>query len=139
MAELKTKPTKASVTDFLQTVDESRRADCKALVRMMSEATGARPRMWGPSIIGFGDHEYKNAAGKASPWFIAGFSPRKRDLTLYLMTGIARYPSHLKKLGDHSTGKSCLYIKRLADVDVAVLKDLIATAVKDLRTPRHIE
>ena len=133
MAELKTKPTKASVDTFLDSVDEGRRADCKALVRIMSAATGAKPRMWGPSIIGFGDYEYKNSAGKGVSWFVAGFSPRKRDLTLYIMPGVARYPKLLEKLGAHSMGRSCLYIKRLADVDVSVLKDLVNTAVSDLR------
>jgi hypothetical protein len=133
MAELKTKPTKASVDAFLKTVDEGRRADCRALVRIMTEATGATPRMWGPSIIGFGDYRYTNAAGKGSDWFVTGFSPRKRDLTLYIMPGIQRYPDLLARLGEHATGKSCLYIKRLADVDMTVLKQIINRSLKDLR------
>ena len=133
MAELKTKPTSASVSAFLDSVDEARRADCKTLVKILKGATGSSPKMWGPSIIGFGDHAYRNAAGKAMPWFVAGFSPRKRDLTLYIMPGVERYPEYLAKLGPHSTGKSCLYIKRLADVDVKVLEQLVAAAVKRVR------
>ena len=135
MAELKTKPTKASVAAFLETVDEDRRADCKALVRLMTDATGARPQMWGPSIVGFGSHRYQYESGRGGDWFMAGFSPRKRDLTLYIMPGVKRYPKLLEKLGQHSTGVGCLYIKKLADIDVAVLKELLATAVKDLQKP----
>jgi hypothetical protein len=133
MPELKTKATSASVTAFLETVDELRRADCKALVKLLQAATGSKPKMWGPSIIGFGEHAYKNAAGKSVDWFVAGFSPRKRDLTLYLMPGVQRYPEYLAKLGPHSTGKSCLYIKRLDDVDVKVLERLVTAAVKCAR------
>ena len=133
MAELKTKPTSASVSAFLDSVDEARRADCKTLVKILKGATGSSPKMWGRSIIGFGDHAYRNAAGKAAPWFVAGFSQRKRDLTLYIMPGVERYPEYLAKLGPHSTGKSCLYIKRLADVDVKVLEQLVTAAVKRVR------
>ena len=132
MAELKTKKTKVSVATFLKGVDEARRADCEALVTIMKQATKAEPVMWGPSIIGFGDMRYKGASGEMD-WFITGFSPRKRDLTLYLMSGAHRYPELLAKLGRHSTGKSCLYIKRLADVDMAVLKELVTTSVKNTR------
>jgi hypothetical protein len=133
MAELKTKKTNASVATFLKGVDKSRRADCEALVKLMKQATKAEPVMWGPSIVGFGDLRYKGASGE-SDWFVTGFSPRKRDLTLYLMPGVQRYPELLAKLGRHSTGKSCLYIKQLADVDMAVLKELVTTAVKNTRT-----
>ena len=132
MAELKTKKTKASVATFLKGVDESRRSDCEALVKLMKQATKAEPIMWGPSIIGFGDLRYKGASGEMD-WFVTGFSPRKRDLTLYLMPGVQRYPELLAKLGRHSTGKSCLYIKRLADVDMAVLEELVTTAAKNAR------
>jgi hypothetical protein len=132
MAELKTKKTKASVATFLKGVDEGRRTDCEALVKMMKQATKAEPVMWGPSIIGFGDLRYKGASGEMD-WFVTGFSPRKRDLTLYLMPGVQRYPELLTKLGKHSTGKSCLYIKRLADVDMAVLEELVTTAAKHAR------
>jgi hypothetical protein len=133
MAELKTKKTTASVAAFIKGVDADRQADCNALVRLMSEATGAKPKMWGPSIIGFGDYRYLNTAGKGSDWFVTGFSPRKKDLTLYIMPGVQRYPDLLKKLGAYSTGKSCLYIKRLADVDMAVLKQIVHTSVRHLQ------
>jgi Domain of unknown function (DU1801) len=133
MAELKTKKTNASVDAFLKTVDAERRDDCKALVRIMTEATGAKPKMWGPSIIGFGDYRYTNAAGKGTDWFVTGFSPRKRDLTLYIMLGVQRYPDLLAKLGTHSTSGSCLYIKKLADVDVAVLEQIVNKSVKNLQ------
>jgi hypothetical protein len=135
LAELKTKPTKASVDAFLKTVDENRRDDCKALVRMMSDATGAKPQMWGPSIVGFGSHRYEYESGRGGDWFMVGFSPRKRDLTLYLMAGVRRYPQLLAKLGQHSIGVGCLYIKKLTDIDVAVLNELIATSVNDLKKP----
>jgi hypothetical protein len=135
MAELKTKPTKVSVDAFLTTVDDERRPDCKALVRMMSDATGAKPQMWGPSIVGFGAHRYQYPSGRGGDWFMVGFSPRKRDLTLYVMPGVQRYPQLLAKLGKHSTGVGCLYIKKLADIDVAVLKELLVTSVRDLRKP----
>ena len=135
MAELKTKPTKAGVDSFLKTVDDDRRADCKTLVRLMSDATGAKPQMWGSSIVGFGSHRYQYPSGRAGDWFMVGFSPRKRDLTVYIMPGVKRYPRLLAKLGPHSTGVGCLYIKKLADVDVEVLKELLATSVKDLQKP----
>jgi hypothetical protein len=137
LTELKTKPTKASVDAFLETVDEHRRADCTTLVRMMSDATGAKPQMWGPSIVGFGSHRYEYESGRGGDWFMVGFSPRKRDLTLYIMPGVRRYPQLLARLGQHSTGVGCLYIKKLADIDVPVLKELIATAVKDVQKPRR--
>jgi len=130
MAQLKTQKPKRSVTEFLAQVDDERRSDCRALVRLMGEATAAKPTMWGPSIIGFGRYRYKNGSGKSTDWFIAGFSPRKRDLTLYLMAGVSRFPQLLARLGQHSTGVSCLYIKRLADVDAAVLKELLDASVR---------
>jgi uncharacterized protein DUF1801 len=137
MAELKTKPTTASVTDFLDSVDdEERRKDCFTVAKIMQEATGAAPKMWGPSIVGFGDHRYTNARGQGTDWFLIGFSPRKTDLTLYLMPGSPRYAEHLKALGKHKTGKACVYIKRLADVDQVVLRRLVEESVKHLRARR---
>jgi len=126
MAELKTKPSEASVGTFLAGVpDEARRADCQALVKLMKSVTKARPRMWGPSIVGFGSYRYKYDSGREGEWFLAGFSPRKSDLTLYIMSGLGPHAGLLRKLGRHKTGKSCLYIKRLADVDLDVLRELI--------------
>jgi Domain of unknown function (DU1801) len=132
VAELKTKATRASVTEFLNSIaDDARRADCKSLVAMMTEATKAKPVMWGPAIIGFGDHEYTGANGKSNKWFQAGFSPRKQALTLYLMGGSDK--QLLAKLGAHTTGASCLYVKRLEDVHGPTLQKLIANSVKRLR------
>jgi hypothetical protein len=137
MAELKTKRTNASVNAFLNKVpDETYRKDCKALVRMMKDASKAQPKMWGPSIIGFGDYRYKYASGRENDWFVIGFSPRKQDLTLYLMTGFAQYDTLMAKLGKHKTSKHCIHIKRLSDIDPAVLQKLLSTSVKDLK--KHV-
>jgi hypothetical protein len=136
MAELKTQKTAASVEAFLKTLDDTRRADCRALVRIMREATGAKPTMWGTNIVGFGSYHYKYDSGRAGEWFITGFSPRKRDLTLYIMPGVGRYKPLLARLGPHKTGVSCLYLKRLADVDTTVLKELVSAAVNTLRDRR---
>jgi hypothetical protein len=134
MAELKTKATTASVADFIDAVgDEERRKDCRTVAKIMQKATGAKPKMWGPSIIGFGDHRYKYETGRELDWFLAGFSPRKRDLTLYIMPGFDRYPDLMASLGRHSTGKSCLYVKRLADIDTKVLEKLVTESVKHMK------
>ena len=135
MAELKTKATTASVSDFLDAVDdEERREDCRTVVKIMQKATGAKPKMWGPSIVGFGDHHYKYESGRELDWFLTGFSPRKRDLTLYIMPGFDRYDDLMASLGKYKTGKSCLYIKRLADVDQKVLTTLVESSVKHMRS-----
>jgi hypothetical protein len=132
VAELKTKATRASVTEFLNSItDDERRADSRALVEMMTKATKAKPVMWGPAIIGFGDHEYTGATGKSTKWFQAGFSPRKHALTLYLMGGWDK--ALLAKLGESTTSVSCLYVKRLDDVNRTTLQKLIATSVKRLK------
>lgn len=134
MAELKTTKTSTSVTSFLNAIpDEARRKECKTVAKLMKDATGARPRMWGPTIVGFGDMRCKYASGREVDWFLTGFSPRKDNLTLYLMPGLEPHAALLKKLGRHSTGKSCLYIKRLDDIDRAVLERLIADGVKAAR------
>jgi len=136
MAELKTKPTTASVADFLASVDdEERRRDCLAIATIMENATGSKPRMWGPSIVGFGEYRYKGASGETD-WFLTGFSPRKRELTLYIMSGVERYPDLVAKLGKYKTGKACLYLKRLADVDAKVLTTLIEASVKTMKGKR---
>jgi hypothetical protein len=133
MAELKTKQTTASVEEFLNSVaDESRRKDCFRVLEIMKAATRTEPAMWGTSIVGFGRYRYKYESGTKGEWFLVGFSPRKQDLTLYIMAGLERYPSLMKKLGKHKTGKSCLYIKKLEDVDVPTLKQLIKQSVADL-------
>jgi hypothetical protein len=133
VAELKTKATKSGVTQFLNAIsDDERREDCKTLVDMMTKATKSKPVMWGPAIVGFGDHEYTGANGKSTRWFQAGFSPRKQALTLYLMGG--KDEQLLAKLGNQSSGVGCLYIKRLDDVHRPTLQKLIADSVKRLKT-----
>jgi hypothetical protein len=130
MAELKTKPNEESVIDFLQSVpDERKREDSFAILELMKEVTGQEPKMWGDSIIGFGNYHYKYASGREGDWFVTGFSPRKQNLTLYIMSGFDEYEALLKKLGKYKTGKSCLYVNRLADVDMAVMKELIRKSV----------
>jgi hypothetical protein len=134
VAEAKTKPTKASVTQFLNKIpDAARREDCFAIAKMMEEITGSKPQMWGPSIVGFGTYHYKYASGHEGDWPVAAFSPRKQDLTLYLMPGFEKRQELMAQLGKHRTGKSCLYIKRLSDIHVPTLKKLIKTSVKDLK------
>jgi hypothetical protein len=134
MAELKTKKNAASVTGFLGKVeDPERRKDCKTLVAMMRRATGAKPAMWGPSIVGFGSYHYVYASGREGDWPLTGFSPRKNDLTFYIMAGFDRYKPLMAKLGKYKTGRSCLYVKRLADVDPRVLERLIAESVKQMK------
>ena len=134
MAELKTKPTKASVEKFLNQVpDETRREDCFKVAKIMEEITGCKPEMWGPSIVGFGSYRYKYASGREGDWPITAFSPRKQDLTLYIMPGFTQQAELMEQLGKHRTGKSCLYIKRLSDVHMPTLKKLIRDSVKRMR------
>ena len=129
MAELKTKATHASVDEFLQGIkDDKKRQDCYEILKIMNKATKAEPKMWGTSIVGFGDRHYVYESGREGDWFIAGFSPRAQNLTLYMMGGLD--PQALKKLGKYKTGKGCLYINKLEDVDVKVLNELITSAVK---------
>ncbi|MEW5987493.1 MAG: DUF1801 domain-containing protein [Chloroflexota bacterium] len=126
MAELKTKLTEQSVEAFLNTVaDERKRQDCYTILELMREATGAEPKMWGDSIVGFGRYHYKYASGREGDWFLAGFSPRKQNLTLYIMGGFDTYEELMVQLGKYTTGKSCLYVKRLADVNLQVLQELV--------------
>jgi hypothetical protein len=131
MAELKTQVTKASVDKFLAGIkDEKKREDCYQILKLMKKATKAEPKMWGPSIIGFGDYHYKYASGRENDWFVAGFSPRVQNLTLYMMGGLDS--ELLKKLGKYKTGKGCLYISKIEDIDTKVLSELITKSVKNL-------
>jgi hypothetical protein len=131
MAELKTKETKASVTAFVNAItDAQRRKDAKAILAMMQEATKEKPAMWGTSIVGFGRLHYKYASGREGDWFRAGFAPRKDAFTLYLCGGFEPHQELLAQLGKFKTGVGCLYVKRLADVDQRVLKQLIARTAK---------
>lgn len=134
MAELKTKLNDASVEDFLNTIeDEQKRDDSFAVLKLMKQAAKAEPKMWGSSIVGFGSYHYKGASGREGDWMLVGFSPRKQNLTLYIMAGFDNYGALLKQLGKHSIGKSCLYIKRLADVDTGVLKELVSQSVAHMK------
>jgi hypothetical protein len=129
MADNKTKPTKVSVTAFINTLtDPATRADAKALVKLMQSATGERPAMWGPSIIGFGSYHYTYDSGREGDIPVIGFSPRKAATVLY-MAGFNEREALIAKLGKHTSGKGCLYIKKLADVDQKVLQTLIAKSV----------
>lgn len=133
MAEPKTKPTKASVKAFLDTVtDEAKRQDCLTIMKIMKRATKAEPKMWGPSIVGFGSYHYKYASGREGDWPLTGFSPRKQALTLYITPGFKRYESLMQKLGKYRTGRSCLYVKKLTDVDLDVLEELVQQSVKHI-------
>jgi uncharacterized protein YdhG (YjbR/CyaY superfamily) len=132
-AELKTKPNKASVEKFLNSIkDEKKREDSFEILKLMKQITKAEPEMWGSSIISFGNYHYKYASGREGDWFLTGFSPRKQSLTLYLMTYLEKNKDILKKLGKYKTGKGCLYINKLEDVDMKVLKELITTSIKKL-------
>lgn len=134
MAENKTKETNASVAAFLKRVTpEERREDCQTVLEMMKQATRSEPKMWGTSIVGFGNYHYKYASGREGDMCLTGFSPRKQDLTLYLMGAFDEREGLLAKLGKHKTGKVCVYIKRLADVDLKVLKQLISASVKSMK------
>ena len=134
MAENKTKPTKVSVTAFIKSIeDEQMRRDARKVAAMMREATGSRARMWGANIVGFGEYHYKYESGREGDFMIAGFSPRKQALTLYVIPGFKHFESLMSRLGKYKTGKSCLYIRRLSDVDEQVLKRLIVGSVKYMR------
>lgn len=134
MAELKTQPTGKSVKVFIDGIkDDARRRDCRTIMKIMRKATKASPKMWGSNIVGYGKYRYKYASGREGEWFTAGFSPRVQSLTLYIMSGFREYGTLMKKLGKHTTGKSCLYIKRLDDVDLTVLEELVERSV------RHVE
>ena len=134
MSELKTRPTDASVEAFLDAMDdEGRRSDARVVAGMMAEITGSTGVMWGSSILGFGTYHYRYASGREGTFFETGFSPRKRALTLYVMAGFSEYEDLLGRLGRHTTGKSCLYVRRLADVDLDVLRDLLARSVDYVR------
>jgi len=133
-AELKTKVNKASVEGFLNKVkDEAVRNDCFEIMKMMKQVTKAEPKMWGSSIVGFGSYHYKGKSGREGDWMLTGFSPRKQNLTLYLMGGFDEQKDLLKKLGKHTTSVGCLYIKKLDDVDKKVLKELVAASVKRMK------
>lgn len=133
MAETKTKPTEGSVDAYIEAIESpARREDARTVRGMMERITGEPPKMWGPSIIGFGSYHYRYDSGHEGTSCRLGFSPRKAELVLYVLTGTPEQEALLAKLGKHKVGKSCLYIKRLADVDMAVLEDITRAALADM-------
>ena len=135
MAENKTKPTRQNVAAFIDALtDPTRRAEAKVLIKLMQKATGEKPKMWGPSIIGFGSYHYKYDSGREGDMPVAGFSPRKAATVLYGLLGSGNASDLLSNLGKHTTGKGCLYIKKLADVDQQVLKAMVVKSLAALRT-----
>jgi hypothetical protein len=130
MAENKTRPTSGNVRAFLDGIEnDRRRRDAKTVAKIMKRVTGQPPKMWGPSIVGYGSYHYVYESGREGDYLTAGFSPRKQALTVYIMSGFSKHDALMKKLGKHTTGKSCLYIKNLDDVDLKVLEELIERSV----------
>jgi len=128
--EIKTKKTDASVSKFIDAVeDESKREDAYTVLKLMQKITKEEPKLWGTSIVGFGTYQYKYASGQQGDWPLVGFSPRKQNLTLYIMPGFDKYDELMGKLGKYKTGKSCLYIKSLQDVDIKILQSIITQSV----------
>ena len=139
MAENKTQKTGASVDEFMASVEKRRRReDGLTLLHMMKEVTGLEPEMWGPSIVGFGDYHYQYDSGREGDMPLTGFSPRSRSLSLYIMAGFDEYDNLLNRLGKHRIGASCLYINKLADVDMGVLRDLIAQSYEHIRANAEV-
>jgi hypothetical protein len=136
MSILKTQPNYRSVEAFLQTVEDDReQKDALRILEIMQKISGETPRMWGDSIIGFGSYHYRYASGREGDWFLTGFSPRKNKLSLYIMAGFGQYESLLQQLGKYKTGKSCLYIRRLADVNEVILQKLIHQSLTYMKEP----
>lgn len=135
MAETKTKPTKASVKEFIEAVEsEQKKKDSRELLKMMQEITGEKPVMWGPTMIGFGSYHYRYESGHEGDAFMTGFSPRKGALSIYIMPGFERFTDLMSKLGKYKIGKSCLYINKLDDIDRSVLRELIARAYERVQS-----
>ena len=135
-ATLKTTATTGSVDAFIAKQPAEIAADCRTIIALMKKATGEEPKLWGPSIVGFGKYAYKYESGREGEWMLTGFSPRKANLTLYILSGLDGAGAQLAKLGKHTTGNSCLHIKRLSDVDLKVLEQLIVKGVKGLEKMR---
>jgi len=134
MAELKTRENDGDVLAFLNAVpDEGKRADALRVMAIMREVTGEEPRLWGDNIVGYGHYHYKYASGREGEWFLTGFSPRKANLTLYITSGFEQFEDLRARLGKHTVGKSCLYVKRLSDLDEATLRELIGRSVEHMR------
>jgi hypothetical protein len=129
-----TRPTTTDPADYVASVpDATKRADCQALVSLMQRLTGASPVMWGSSIVGFGQYHYRYASGREGDFFLCGFAPRKANLVIYVNGIVPDQDRYLARIGKHKMGRSCLYVKRLADLDQAVLEDLLTASIQDLR------
>ena len=140
MAETKTKPTNVRVSDFLNGVENpTRRADAKKVASMMRRITGNRATMWGASMVGYGKYSYHYDSGRKGEWMLTGFAPRKQNLAIYIMPGFKPFSSHLAKLGKYKTGKSCLYINKLDDIDEGVLEELIADSVELMKERYNVK
>jgi hypothetical protein len=138
MAENKTIANDKDVSKFIAGIeDEKKRSDCNSLLSMMAEISGKKATMWGDSIVGFGDYHYKYESGREGDMFIVGFSPRKQAISLYLMAGFNRYPEVMAKLGKYKTGKSCLYIKRLKDINEDALRSLIKSSIDHFKNKKN--
>lgn len=138
MSTNKTQPTDTDPMDFIASVEnENRRQDAELMLGIMEEITGEKPVMWGPSLIGYGAYHYKYDSGREGDFFMTGFSPRKQNMALYIMPGFDRFPELMGKLGKHKTGKSCLYINKLKDVDMDVLKTLIEEGYRYMKNKYH--
>jgi hypothetical protein len=134
MADNKTKPNKISVTDFIEKIENGqKRKDAFALLDFFTKLTEKDPVMWGPSIIGFGSYHYIYDSGREGDMLLTGFSPRKTALTVYIIAGFKEYADLLEKLGKHKTGKSCLYLKKLSDIDMNILKELVSKSMKHIK------
>lgn len=139
MSQNKTRPTAGDVQSFIDSVaDESKRNDSETLIDLMGEITGEPAVMWGPSIVGFGKYHYRYESGREGDMFVTGFSPRKQAMTVYVVDGFEHYPKLMEQLGKHKTGKSCLYIKRLSDVDETTLRELIERSVDHVKKTNNV-
>lgn len=140
MVTLKTQENDASVDQYINSLDSKKRQDeARQVLSLMEQATGAPPRMWGDSIIGFGRYHYRYESGREGTWFVTGFAPRKRELVVYIMPGYADYSEPLARLGKHRKGKSCLYLSRLAAVDIDVLREIIVASIADMQNRYECE
>lgn len=135
MAILKTQPNDQKVVAFLNSIEnEARRSDCLTLLPLFEQWTKEKPQMWGPAIVGFGSYHYRYDSGREGDWFLTGFSPRKQNLTLYIMAGFSQYDTIMQTLGNYKTGSSCLYVKRLSDIDLHQLRQLVEGSVAYMKT-----
>ena len=134
MSELKTKKNEASVESFLSTIEDlKKRVDASKILEILQKATKRKPKMWGKTMVGFGSYDYKYESGREGSWFLAGFSPRKQNLTIYIMPGFSEMTDLLSKLGKHKLGKSCLYINKLSDIDTNILEKIVRKSVSIMR------